>query len=740
MARPRPIDIEALDPDTLEVARAAAESAGMSLEDWLARTLGDPDDDPGEPAAHTAPAADPDLTVLATAPRAPHAAAPAPGVSAPSGGRLQAALHALASSLSTATVDPAWAVRIDGIRRATAAAAAERLSDMPAEPPTPRPAPPPAPPPVAVAPVQPEIVPEAAPVREPRLGPQQDVPPAPFIPRDTAPASQMRPVSDVPTGGELEKAIAAAQHRRRLADESGSGPRRKRSSGGVLLRLLGFILVVAALAVIAVLAYVWLNPGTSVEEVVDDLRGEAEEAYAGAVSTVEGWIGTEEQPTDPVPVEPTLPEPADPVPVEPADPATPADLAEPVTGDATPEAQDGDTNGAVEPLVAPEPEGGADVGPAAPESPLAALQREAENGDLAAQRALGLRYLEGDGVVPDPAVAYSWLERSAASGDPQSQYLLGTLYESGTGIEADPLIAMAWYMSAADAGIAEASLRLGEIYRDGEQWPQSYPDAADSFRTAADAGEAQAAFELAELYGVGLGVDRSPVLAHAWFSRAAEMGLAAASDRADEVAETLTPEQLALSAELAANPPPTDTRLYGAEEPEGSNAEPGVPDSGALTAPEPVTDTAAAAPDEPPAETVDLTAPEQPDASAPIQVAPIPEPQTPTARLPADGTTVVTPGNGVALGVEETPVDDPLAEVEEAAADDLLPGSALSPESIQEIQVLLNSLGYESGRPDGIPGRRTVQAIQAYQAAQGLPVTGEPSLTLLARLRSQPPP
>lgn len=738
MARPRPIDIEALDPDTLEVARAAAESAGMSLEDWLARTLGDPDDDQGEPAADPAPAADPDLTVLATTPRAApaHAAAPAPGATAPSGGRLQAALHALATSLSTATADPAWAVRIDGIRRATAAAAAERLSDMPAEPP-PRPAPPPAAPPVAVAPVQPEVVPEAPPVREPRLGPPQDVPPAPFIPRDAAPASQMQPVSDLPTGGELEKAIAAAQHRRRLADESGSGPRRKRSSGGVLLRLLGFILVVAALAVIAVLAYVWLNPGTSVDEVVEDLRGEAEEAYAGAVSTVEGWIGTEEQPADPVPAEPALPEPADPVPLDPADPATPADLAEPATGDAMPEAQDGDANGAVEPLVAPEPEGGADVGPAAPESPLAALQREAENGDLAAQRTLGLRYLEGDGVAADPAVAYSWLERSAASGDPQSQYLLGTLYESGTGIEADPLIAMAWYMSAADAGIAEASLRLGEIYRDGEQWPQSYPDAADSFRTAADAGQAEGAFELAELYSVGLGVDRSPVLAHAWFSRAVDMGLAAASARADEVAAALTPEQLALSAELAANPPPTDTRLYGAEEPEGSNAEPGAPESGALAAPE--SDTAAA-PDEPPAETVDLTAPEQPDASAPIQVAPIPEPQTPTARLPADGTTVVTPGNGVALGVEETPVDDPLAETEEAAADDQLPGSELSPAAIQEIQALLNNLGYESGRPDGIPGRRTVQAIQAYQAAQGLPVTGEPSLTLLARLRSQPPP
>src|SRR5690606_19557462 len=151
------------------------------------------------------------------------------------------------------------------------------------------------------------------------------------------------------------------------------------------------------------------------------------------------------------------------------------------------------------------------------------------------------------------------LEQAAVSGDPQAQYLLGTLYEAGRGIPADPLIAMAWYMSAADSGVPEASFRLGEIYRDGQQWPQSYADAAESFRAAADGGLAEGAYELAQLYSTGAGVVHSPLLAHLWFQRAAELGHPGAEARAAEIAATLTPEQLRQSQELSASPPPTDT-------------------------------------------------------------------------------------------------------------------------------------------------------------------------------------
>lgn len=52
-----------------------------------------------------------------------------------------------------------------------------------------------------------------------------------------------------------------------------------------------------------------------------------------------------------------------------------------------------------------------------------------------------------------------------------------------------------------------------------------------------------------------------------------------------------------------------------------------------------------------------------------------------------------------------------------------------------ELQRLLQAQGYDLGTPDGVIGTGTQRAIAAYQAAQGLPATGLPSLDLLARLR-----
>lgn len=47
----------------------------------------------------------------------------------------------------------------------------------------------------------------------------------------------------------------------------------------------------------------------------------------------------------------------------------------------------------------------------------------------------------------------------------------------------------------------------------------------------------------------------------------------------------------------------------------------------------------------------------------------------------------------------------------------------------------LTSRGFDTGGSDGVIGPKTREAIAAYQARAGLPVTGEPSLALLGRLR-----
>lgn len=52
-----------------------------------------------------------------------------------------------------------------------------------------------------------------------------------------------------------------------------------------------------------------------------------------------------------------------------------------------------------------------------------------------------------------------------------------------------------------------------------------------------------------------------------------------------------------------------------------------------------------------------------------------------------------------------------------------------------QLQRLLTAQGYDAGSADGVIGAKTNAAIAAYQGANGLPVTGQPSLDLLARLR-----
>ena len=51
------------------------------------------------------------------------------------------------------------------------------------------------------------------------------------------------------------------------------------------------------------------------------------------------------------------------------------------------------------------------------------------------------------------------------------------------------------------------------------------------------------------------------------------------------------------------------------------------------------------------------------------------------------------------------------------------------------LQQRLTARGFDTEGADGVIGQRTTDAIAAYQTSAGLPVTGEPSMELLASLR-----
>jgi peptidoglycan hydrolase-like protein with peptidoglycan-binding domain len=50
----------------------------------------------------------------------------------------------------------------------------------------------------------------------------------------------------------------------------------------------------------------------------------------------------------------------------------------------------------------------------------------------------------------------------------------------------------------------------------------------------------------------------------------------------------------------------------------------------------------------------------------------------------------------------------------------------------------LNRLSYFNGPPDGVMGPATSNAIATYERSNGLPIDGQPSPQLLARLQSTP--
>lgn len=62
---------------------------------------------------------------------------------------------------------------------------------------------------------------------------------------------------------------------------------------------------------------------------------------------------------------------------------------------------------------------------------------------------------------------------------------------------------------------------------------------------------------------------------------------------------------------------------------------------------------------------------------------------------------------------------------------------AISLKAIEEMQALLNAKGFDAGKPDGLVGRQTRQALSDYQRSIGVPADGYPTLELIEKLRAQ---
>lgn len=103
------------------------------------------------------------------------------------------------------------------------------------------------------------------------------------------------------------------------------------------------------------------------------------------------------------------------------------------------------------------------------------------------------------------------------------------------------------------------------------------------------------------------------------------------------------------------------------------------------------------------------------------------------AALDAGETLALNTPQKPAVPADTNPVRAAHADATVAMADQA--AVAAGPDDIRRSQNYLTALGFEAGPIDGIFGRKTADAIEAFEKAHGLPVTGEVSAPVLAALR-----
>lgn len=155
----------------------------------------------------------------------------------------------------------------------------------------------------------------------------------------------------------------------------------------------------------------------------------------------------------------------------------------------------------------------------------ATLKNQAENGDAAAQAALGMNYERGlSGFPEDFAKAAAWYCKAAEQGHAMAQLSIGIAYNQGQGVPQDYAQAAFWWRKAAEQGIGQAQSNLGVLYFNGQGVPQDNAQAAFWYRKAADQCDADAQHNLGLLYYAGKGVPLDHAQAAAWLRKAAEQG------------------------------------------------------------------------------------------------------------------------------------------------------------------------------------------------------------------------
>ena len=115
-------------------------------------------------------------------------------------------------------------------------------------------------------------------------------------------------------------------------------------------------------------------------------------------------------------------------------------------------------------------------------------RKAAAQGEANAMRNLGVCYLDGKGVMKEPAEAANWFRKAADLGNQDAPEDLGDLYQDGIGVAKDDAAAVGWYRKGAERGDGHAMNSLAACYWSGQGTAKSPRDAINWWKKAADTG------------------------------------------------------------------------------------------------------------------------------------------------------------------------------------------------------------------------------------------------------------
>lgn len=181
----------------------------------------------------------------------------------------------------------------------------------------------------------------------------------------------------------------------------------------------------------------------------------------------------------------------------------------------------------------------------------------AAEGNPNAQNALGVMYLNGQGVTKDDAEAVRWFRLAAEQGHPRAQTNLGSSYANGRGVLRDDAQAFEWFRLAADQGNASAQNNLGNMYGNGRGVVKDEGQAAMWYQRSAAQGNPFGQANLGNVYSSGRGATKDPTLSYMWYTLAIKGLSGEFRERAvkgrEKVSAELTSEQIASGEQMAQN-------------------------------------------------------------------------------------------------------------------------------------------------------------------------------------------